>query len=363
MNSLQKLEIAGRSAIIRAIFAASGLSRTSTVPDWRERPYRILFIRDDGIGDLLLSIEIIRAIASASSTFTVDLLCSPQSARVRRFLPFVTDVVVHRRGALRRSLPVWRELKRRKYDVVVDGRVALSAVNLQTAALLAASGSRWRVGICGRTNDFVYNVPVSAPPGTHAIDIMAELVRPFGIDPSSRDWRPALSLGEEESAVAERCWRDARGERPRVLVNITSVHRVRHWPQERFIPVVLRLRALLPGSTILVVGMPDERRIVDRIAATGSATALTPTLDELIALVAKADLVVTPDTAVTHMASAFERPTLVFQAQGFTPYTPYRTESRSVIADTRDLKTLPVARAVEAVEEFVASLSQRLPWK
>ena len=149
------IEAAVRSAFSWALVRIFGGPDRAPIPDWRARPYRILFIRDDGIGDLMVSMEVLRAISEVSPSFTLDLLCSPQNAPFGRSLPFVNEVIVHQRGFLLKAVPTWRRLRSRKYDVAIDGRVAIGNVNKQTTCLLLSSGARWRIGIAGRRKDRV----------------------------------------------------------------------------------------------------------------------------------------------------------------------------------------------------------------
>jgi ADP-heptose:LPS heptosyltransferase len=125
----------------RLFLAVLGGPKRVPVPDWRARPYRVLFIRDDGIGDLMVTMEVMRAITEVSPTITLDVLASPANAAFARSLPFVNEVIVHRRGFLLSALPTWRLLRRNRYDVVIDGRVAIRNVNKQTTMLMLASGA------------------------------------------------------------------------------------------------------------------------------------------------------------------------------------------------------------------------------
>ena len=53
---LQSIENAARHALLRALVALFGGGAQPPLPNWHERPYRVLVIRDDGIGDLIVSI-------------------------------------------------------------------------------------------------------------------------------------------------------------------------------------------------------------------------------------------------------------------------------------------------------------------
>jgi ADP-heptose:LPS heptosyltransferase len=193
---LQSVEIVVRSAVLRAAVAIAGRP-LGAPPDWRQGRHRILFIRDDGIGDLILSLQVMQAIRESSPGITLDVLCSPQNARLSRLIPFADEIVVHKRGSLLRSLPVWRALRRRGYDAVVDGRVSMSAVNTQTTALLLGTGCPWRIGVADRRNAGVYTIPIHPARRTHVVELLAELARPFGVDPMARDWRPRIPFSAE----------------------------------------------------------------------------------------------------------------------------------------------------------------------
>jgi ADP-heptose:LPS heptosyltransferase len=284
----------------------------------------------------------------------MDVLCSPQNARLKRLLPFAADVLVHQRGSLRRSMTTWRALRRRRYDVVIDGRVAMTAVNPQTASLIVSTRAPWRVGLGGRHNAHVYTLPVTAPDATNVTDVTAALATPFGIDVRNRDWRPHIPLTDAERAQAATTWTQAGATRPRVLVNYSAGTSERQWPAARYAPVMQRLRARLPGATVLVVGAPSDAGSVSDIARTIGATARAPGLDELIALVATADLVVTPDTSVAHFAAAFQRLTLTYSAPTFRFFAPYRAPGRRVYSDDeRSVAALPAERVIAALDEVI----------
>ncbi len=333
------------------------------LPDWRERPYRVLFIRNDGIGDLIVSMEAMRAIAQSSPTITFDVLASPQNAALARALPFVNEVIVHKRGFLLRALPTWRLLRSRCYDAVVDGRVVLRGLSTQTTMLLLATGARWRIGIGNRRNDDAYSVKILTTDTSHWTAFVVALAGAFGIAPDSRDWRPRFHVSAAERAAAEEMWIAAGRGRPRVLINVSVGHPERSWPGEKFALVLRRLRERLPRATIVLAGMPAERAMADELAAAVDGTAHALSLQEVFAALATADLLISPETAVTHAASAFELPTLALQRKGNGRWSPYRTPGRNVFADDeRRLTGLPVDRVVRALDDLISDLGPARGW-
>ncbi len=358
---MPSIEAGVRSAFSWAILKMFGGATRLAVPDWRARPYRILFIRDDGIGDLMVSQEIMRAIAESSPTFTFDVLASPSNAPHARTLPFVNQVIVHRRGFLLAAWPTWRTLRRNRYDVAIDGRVAIANVNKQTQALLLASRAPWRVGLAGRRNDRVYSVPVEMPVIDHWIHAIVALGRPFGVTQESRDWRATLELTATERAKAESMWTNlGNSSRPRILVNPYSASADRQWPMRQFGELLLALRKRLPGAPILVPSMPGRERELREICEPAGAIPAPTSLDEVKGVTATADLVISPDTAITVIASAFRVPILALMRKNTQQWVPYRMTGRVAYSDDpRSLNGLPTERVVAAFDELFAELKAR----
>jgi ADP-heptose:LPS heptosyltransferase len=354
---LSSIEAGVRGAFSRLILGLFGGARTLPIPDWRARPYRLLFIRDDGIGDLMVSMEIIRAIAEASPTFTLDLLCSPSNAAFARTLPFVNEVIVHKRGFLLAAWPTWRRLRRNRYDVAIDGRVAIGNVNKQTQALLLASGAPWRIGVGGRRHDDVYSVKVHLGHVDHWIHAYVALGRPFGITQESRDWRARLTLPEEDRAAAEAAWNRIGRGRPRILVNPYSAGPERLWPIENFGAFLLEARKRLPHAPIVIPTMPKGDAPSSRIAEPAGATALPLSLSQVTAMTATADLVVSPDTSITVIASAFHVPTLALMRKNTEQWVPYKNRGAVAFSDDPgSLDRLPVERVVATLERLIPEL-------
>jgi hypothetical protein len=111
---------------------------------------------------------------------------------------------------------------------------------------------------------------------------------------------------------------------PAVLPGATVLHPgaaagSRRWPVERWTAVAQALAA--DGHRVVVTGTPVEQPLVDAVARpAGAESATSLDVDELFGLVAAARLVVSGDTGVAHVASAFGTPSVVL----FGPVSPAR---------------------------------------
>jgi heptosyltransferase I len=359
---LGAIDAAFRAAFSWTVVRLLGGNRRPPIPDWGARPYRVLFIRDDGLGDLVVSIEILRAIAESHQTITLDLLCSPQNAAIARTLPFVREVIVHERQSLAKAWPTWRLLRRRRYDVVIDGRLAIANVNKHTTFLMLATGAAWRIGLGGRTNDRVYNVPIRVDPIGHWVDALAALATPFGVSPK-RDWHPRIPVSRSDRAWALQAWTGAATGRPRVLVNLYSASRDRAWPIERFAPVLARLRERLRDAAIVIPTLPAGDAASASLARPVHGATLAMDLKQLIAFTALADLVISPLTGVSHVAAAFGVPTLTLLRRDMEQWVPYRATGENVFShDPRSLLALPAGRVVAALDKLIDTIGRERGW-
>jgi len=93
----------------------------------------------------------------------------------------------------------------------------------------------------------------------------------------------------------------------------------RRWPADRWMAVARALSA--DGHRVVVTGTPGEQELVDSVAGVaGAETATRLDVGGLFGLVAAGSLVVSGDTGVAHVASAFGTPSVVL----FGPVSPAR---------------------------------------
>jgi heptosyltransferase-2 len=355
---LKQLELAWRRLWIRVLTALLPRPPRGERLDWGSRPHRVLFLRHDRLGDMILSTGVLRAIARSHPTIELDVLASPGNAPILRAEPWVHETLVFDRRR-RGEWPAFvRALRARRYDAVIDCMV--TAPSLTTLLLIWASGARHRVGIAGRGNDAAFSILVpQRPEARHIAELLATLALPFGVPPEALDARPAITLTDDERTRGEAHWRPRAEGQVRALVNVSAGRDFRRWPEARFVEVLAHLRRRLPAIELLVVGSPDERERAERIAAGGGGRYVaTAGIRDVLALVATADLVFTPDTSVAHAASAFRVPAVAMYIRGTVErWGLYGTEGTSLESPDGTLDSLDVPRVTAALDALVGRMA------
>ncbi len=346
---LKSLELWWRALWIRIlvrIMRRSGGSR----PAWASRPFRVLFLRHDRAGDMILSTGVMRAIARSHRTITLDVLASPANSAILEAADYVADVVVFDKKKLGQYLPTALRLRGKRYDAVIDCMV--TAPSLTTLLLIYASGARYRVGIAGRGNDAAFNVtvPPETRPDAHMVDLLAALVPAFDVERDRAERQPVVTLTGDERQRAEAAWGAREG--ARVLVNVSAGTSARLWPDDHYVAVMRHIRAQHARVAFRVISAPAESSRGEYVARQGGgAFVATPTIRDAFSLVATADFVFTPDTSIAHAASAFQTPCVAMYVRGSAErWGLYGTIGESVEHPEPTLATLGVERMLRAVD-------------
>lgn len=331
LGSYQKLRV--KRVVQRAIRAALGLAgratslRRSTADPLRAgdpRVRRILVVRVDLIGDAVLSLPAVRALRRAYPRAEIDMLVSPPVAGVLAGHPDLSRVViwnphVWRRPAELLRLRNWHEaaaiitrLRTPRYDLCVS-------ISGDWGSVLARlSGARRRVGYASEAYTGFMTDPV--PGGRyiqrkHEVEYVLELARAAGGIIVADEMLPMLHVTPAGEAGARRALERAgvalEG-RPLVVLHAGAQNgQAKRWPPIHWAALADRLVSEC-GAQIVLTGAAGDAPLTAAIRRrmrrpvydlTGQTS-----LPELVALLARCDLLVSGDSGPLHMACAVGTP-------------------------------------------------------
>ena len=294
---------------------------------------KILLIQLKRIGDLILTTPAIGALRDKFPDASISLVVS---AAVKELLPAITglDKVFEVRGKTDDALD-WIALSLGKYDYCLD-----FTRNDRSSFLTFLSGARKRITsdhpkLRTKLRARSYNEFVEAPVGfLHTIDYHLALLKPLGIENASRTIR--LELPEQTIAAANQLLHDAGARHDFVCFHPGSARAEKFWDASRWAKAIDYCARETGIPCVLTGGRSSMEQA--QIAAIKGATKSKPidlsgktNLLTLAALVRKARLLVTVDSAPMHFAAAWDTPQVVL----FGPTNPFhwhpRTESAVVL--------------------------------
>ncbi|MEE4173135.1 MAG: glycosyltransferase family 9 protein, partial [Xanthomonadales bacterium] len=166
---------------------------------------------------------------------------------------------------------------------------------------------------------------VAGVPFQHQVQGFLEFPRALGIEVAEPVWD--LPVGEEDRAWAAAHLPDAG---PILLLSPCSSHPLRNWSVERYAAAADFAAARLGMHVVLTGGPSDlERDTAAAIEARMERPALNlvgkDTLTQSLAMMARADVLLTPDSGPAHMASALNTPVVGLHAATWARRSgPYR---------------------------------------
>jgi ADP-heptose:LPS heptosyltransferase len=244
----------------------------------------VVVLRALGLGDLLTAVPALRAVRRAFPDARVT-LAAPGVLRPLALLTGAVDDL----SAVAPLAPLPAELH--GADVAVN----LHGSGPQSTALLRATGPRRLVsyGVAGGP---------AWRAAEHEVQRWCRLLTQSGVPAEPSDLSlpaPPPPAGVPAGAV---------------LVHPGAAQASRRWPAERWAEVARALSA--QGRHVVLTGGPDEQALGQRVAATAGlpgdrVLAGRTDLTALAAVVAHAGLLLSSDTGVAHLATAFGTPSVV----------------------------------------------------
>jgi ADP-heptose:LPS heptosyltransferase len=352
--------------VYRAIFPTSDGGQRSPVAGTSLS--RVLIVRPDRIGDLIVTTPVISLLADAAPQAEVDVLASPANAPLLE-----AERRVHR-VYLRRGWSDWillfPRMRRRRYDIIYsfiygrglrEGLIASAIGRRETRKISVMRPARYR----GLFTSFV-RAPHSM---CHMADQLLYVVAQTIDSPATRDRRARpMQIPVDSMAEANAGAFLARfGLSDFVAVNIASAEPWREWPWTSCADVLRALLQRWPTMSFVLTPPPLPNRVADAervIAACASnRVVLFPSSKrflDLVALVRRAKLVLTSDTANVHVASACQRPVVaIYSGIRTRPglWSPFGVPAREVRAEAgQPVSAIPAEKIVRACEELYAEI-------
>jgi ADP-heptose:LPS heptosyltransferase len=272
---------------------------------------RILLLNRNHIGDCLFTTPAIRALRTAYPEAVLVAAVPPTNEDLLASNPCLSEVLVRPLRGVSTHLQLLREIRRRKFDLVIS----FQEKSFVYAALARLSGARLTVSLQHwRTRPFYHRI-VPVVPDRHEVEkyhAIAEAV----LAPPSRRGAGAMELhvSREHRMRADALLADLGVPKERLLIgmNAGATMEVKRWPVERFAAVGRELVAR-HGAAILVLGGPgDEERATSIAAAVPGAVSVAgrTRLGETAALLRHCRLLISGDTGPLHMAVALGVPTV-----------------------------------------------------
>jgi len=359
MGLSKTIELGFRRTLLRMLKLVGRRRSPLSRPDYDN--CKFLFIRQDRIGDVLVSTPLLVSLKKHYPRAVIDILLSSNN-----YFVLDSESAVRKRWIYDKrffsSLRVLSGIRAERYDFVID---LMDNPSATSTVILLLAGGKWNVGL-EKDNQYAYDivVPMLSRRETHIVDRLAQLLNAFGIDSTKEDLNIHYQTTKRSDQTIKAFLSDIDRRATHLIgVNISAGNDSRFWG-------VLQYRTLLSeisdryadAQAVLLYkpsDLPRARQILDGIP--GVVLASKMTFDEFASMIKHLWLLITPDTSAVHLAAAFRVPSVILYVQSDTTlriWEPYKTQCEPVVTTNDNLATLPVPRVLEALGRLTGRLSQ-----
>jgi ADP-heptose:LPS heptosyltransferase len=358
---LKPLEQAIRRILIGSnrLFKGVMISSIEDAPILPSNP-RILIIRPDKLGDMLITLPTIKAIREAYPEAHIDILAGKVNLPLRDQLLIYADECLLYDKTIRGILSLYFSLPKKKYDIAID---PLDNPSTTSGYLIAMSKAKLKVGI-HKSNAHVYThcvIPRDRK-NTHIVERTAQLLLAFGINPDELaldiPYVLSKSLSDESKQLLQKAGLDIS--KPVITINIAGALEARILRPESAIEWINTIKHFADESGIQVMICGEKKHeIALRIITKETGIFLAPFVQSYHAfagLLSASSMLISPDTSVLHLISSWKIPCLAFfvdDRSNTAVWTPYASPHEYIITYTPSVNNIHSNEIISAFERLV----------
>ena len=317
---------------------------------------RILILAQEKFGDAILLVPLLGQLQDTFPHIHVDVLCSRYNKPFFTSLPYIRDAIPYR-GEYRL---LRHHLSHNIYDVFYNHKDHPSFTANRIAERVDA---RVKVCLSHPKHNQYYNHILPNRKDAHIVEKNGELLRPFGVA------FPLPNRLPIPPSVIEQARLPALPDKHLILsINLSSGGKHRRWPLDNWLLLLERLFETDPTTRILLFAMLTETQDAERLKSTFGENVIYPltarSLYEAAAFIRQSDMLISPDTALVHVAAATGIPVTglyTCDERSMRQFAPYGVPHRIVQSDTWTLEGITPDSVFEAALELLNESKSNFP--
>jgi heptosyltransferase-2 len=289
---------------------------------------RILIIQTAFIGDVILTLPIVKVLKENYQNCKIDFLCIPQTSNLLENNPNIIDVIVYdKKGTdkgVRNLFKIIKTVRRGNYDLILTPHRSF-----RSAIVSFFSNCKKTVSFDKSSVSFLYTNRVEYIERSHEIIRNLKLLEQLGIN-ETEIIKPDLYPNEKDKCVVDDFFKKFGITKEDKFITIApgSAWFTKRFPKEKFI----RLLDYLDENEmkILLIGGKDDYELCERILNSSVNKNVCNLSGELsllqsAELIKRARLLITNDSAALHIANSVDTNVIAIfgatvPAFGFYPY-------------------------------------------
>ncbi len=346
---MKSIEIIFRKILLQLLIFFKRKGNQNNILDTSEY-LNILLIRLNRIGDALVTTPLLYELKN-----NLNCKITVLASRYNYFIfdnPFLTDEVIVFNKKLQRISALIKLINKNKYDVIIDLH---NDVSTTVSYLIAFAKCKYKIGLQKGTEKLYTNTIIKLDPSKHhIIERMMEFTKPLNISYNPTKVNIIYSPKTDSINIVDSYIEEHFPVNNFLLgINISAGSDARFWGVKNFKDLI----SLLSNYDINIVLLCLERDLKYAWDIAGKEIPIfyRNIFDEFAAMISKLNFLITPDTSVVHIASAFKIPLLELYVQYKTeeiPWYPYKSDYEIIITKEPTLRNIDSNLVKEKLTPF-----------
>lgn len=303
----------------------------------------ILFLRYDRIGDMVITTPVFRELKTAYSHISISILASKTNCGVLENNPHIDCIYLNDKKNWFKDLPILWKLRKQSFDVVVEfdhsvvphAIFRLKIINPKKVISVKKDG---RYGVDGRELS-LYDFYTLRNDSMHFRDIWLHTLEPFGIIPKSNKYEVFPSANSFDMAES---FCKQFSQKLKIGINLEGAIKGKKIEYSDFKTICEGLYGKLENIQIILLCPPSKlKEAVAIVESMGLEYVVvsyqTDSILDFAALISCLDAIITPDTSVVHIASAYNKPIITVHENNLSSYklfAPTSNKNATVFASS-----------------------------
>lgn len=313
-------------------------------------PETLAIIAQEKLGDAILLTPLIRLLKRHYPALQTHVIALSDVAEF-----FEHDPNIHRVYRPKENYGrYWREISRQSFDVLFSPKDHPSTTTLLHTRLIRA---RHKVGIAHPGHNGFFHHRLELDFYQHVIRKNCALLDVLGVSYKPADCRPYLPDGPLSPEVARFC-QDHRQQRL-IGLNLSAGESTREWPLKRWQDFIANR-----SERFVILAMPD--RAADKTALEQQFNNVVPSpstrsVYDAAELIRHLSLLISPDTALVHVAACYDVPVIGLYRSDpvhYRRFAPRVSHAHQLVSSSLTVADITIADVIVALDSLQTELPE-----
>ncbi|MGQ9818714.1 MAG: glycosyltransferase family 9 protein [Candidatus Kapaibacteriales bacterium] len=326
---------------------------------------RIAILRLGTIGDLILSTPMFSYIKKKYPNSYLTLIVGKRNKDILSSNPYVDEIIEWNKSPFHLPKAIWT-IKKKYFNFYIDPKDHFSRESLIICKIVRAET---KIGY-NLEGKLIFNVSIPSHQknqGLHYTQIIFNSLFPLNISLKNSDFipKPQLFINHESKVYVESFLKQIKCNGKFIIINISASNIKKMLPIDRLIDGLKNSHFENLKICKILTFTKNHTKLASKILETFPQIIpfRSRRFNDIVALVYESKGVITPDTSIVHICSAFEKPLLAFYSgldEFFTRFRPVNPNAITIRAEKGDegLQTISSQQITSSINLFMADLTE-----